>query len=88
MHQNDIIQTMLQRKSIRRYNEKMPSDEDIETVVRAGQQAPFASQLGSLLLSRRREKASLQSAAALHHLRRCPQVGADHGLPELGDVCR
>jgi len=56
MHQNDIIQTMLQRKSIRRYNDKMPSDEDIETVVRAGQQAPFASQLGSLLLSRRREK--------------------------------
>jgi hypothetical protein len=30
----------------------MPSDEVIEAVVRAGQQAPFASQLGSLILSR------------------------------------
>jgi hypothetical protein len=32
----------------------MPSDEVVETVVRAGQQAPFAYQMGSLLLSRDR----------------------------------
>jgi nitroreductase len=53
---NPIVQTMLSRKSIRRYTTEIPSDEVIETVVRAGQQAPFASQLGSLLLSRNREK--------------------------------
>jgi len=53
---NPIIQTMLSRKSIRKYKEECPSDEEIETVVRAGQQAPFASQMGSLLLSRNRDK--------------------------------
>lgn len=52
MLENPVIQTMLQRKSIRRYKPEMPSDEVIHTVVRAGQQAPFASQLGSLLLRR------------------------------------
>jgi len=53
---NPILQTILSRKSIRRYTADIPSDEVIETVVRAGQQAPFASQLGSLLLSRNRQK--------------------------------
>jgi len=47
---------MLERKSIRRYKPEMPSDETIAAVVRAGQQAPFASQLGSLLLSRDRQR--------------------------------
>jgi len=56
MINNPIIQTMLNRKSIRRYHPDMPSDEVIETVVRAGQQAPFASQLSSVLLSRDQEK--------------------------------
>lgn len=43
---------MLEHKSIRRYEEDVPSDEVIETIVRAGQQAPFASQAYSVLLSR------------------------------------
>jgi nitroreductase len=51
---NPIIQTMLNRKSIRRYADQSPSDKVIESIVRAGQQAPFASQLYSLLLSRDR----------------------------------
>ncbi|MBL7162291.1 MAG: nitroreductase family protein [Anaerolineales bacterium] len=55
MINNPIIDTMLNRKSIRSYTDEMPSDEVIETIVRAGQQAPFASQLGSLLLTRGRE---------------------------------
>ncbi len=46
---------MLQHKSIRKYTDKTPSDEVIETIVRAGQQAPFASQSYSVLLSRKRE---------------------------------
>jgi nitroreductase len=53
---NPIIETMLNRKSIRRYIAEMPGDDVISTVVRAGQQAPFASQLGSLLLSRNLDK--------------------------------
>jgi nitroreductase len=55
MLDNEVVQTMLRRKSIRKYTEQMPSDEAITTVVRAGQQAPFAYQLCSLLLSRERE---------------------------------
>ncbi len=52
MHTNPIIEIMLNRKSIRKYKPDMPADEIIETVVKAGQQAPFASQLCSLLLQR------------------------------------
>ena len=52
MIHNPVIDTMLQRKSIRKYKLDAPSDEVIETIVRAGQQAPFAFQSGSLLLSR------------------------------------
>jgi nitroreductase len=52
MIHNPVIDQMLQRKSIRRYTPEPPSDEVIETIVRAGQQAPFAYQLGSLLLCR------------------------------------
>ncbi|HBX68815.1 MAG TPA: hypothetical protein DEH25_05375 [Chloroflexi bacterium] len=52
MISNPIVETMLNRKSIRKYKAEMPADEVIETVVRAGQQAPFASQLCSLLLQR------------------------------------
>lgn len=51
---NSVIETMLNRKSVRKYTDQIPSDEVIATVVRAGQQAPFASQLCSLLLSRKK----------------------------------
>jgi nitroreductase len=47
---------MLRRKSIRRYTPEVPSDEVVTTIVRAGQQAPFAAQLGSLLLSRKQQQ--------------------------------
>ncbi len=51
---NPVIETMLNRRSVRKYSDQKPTDEVIETIVRAGQQAPFASQLCSLLLSRRK----------------------------------
>ena len=51
---NPVIESMLNRKSVRKYTDQKPTDEVIETVVRAGQQAPFASQLCSLLLSRKK----------------------------------
>lgn len=53
MIQDPIIDAMLARKSIRKYTDEMPSDEIIETIVRAGQQAPFAAQLCSLILTRK-----------------------------------
>jgi nitroreductase len=55
MIENTVITTMLQRRSVRKYTDQKPSDEDVETVVRAGQQAPFASQLYSVLLTRKRK---------------------------------
>ena len=56
MQNDDVIETMLSRKSIRAYTDESPSDDVIETVVRAGQQAPFAYQMGSLLMSRNRDE--------------------------------
>ena len=56
MKHNLVIQTTLDHKSIRKYTDEMPSDEVIRTIVRTGQQAPFAYQCYSLLLSRNREQ--------------------------------
>jgi FMN reductase (NADPH) len=51
---NPTIDIMLNRKSIRKYTGEMPAEEVIQAVVRAGQQAPFASQLCSVLLNRKK----------------------------------
>lgn len=52
---NPIIETMLQHRSVRKYKLDQPADDVIESIVRAGQQAPFASQLYSVLLSRKKK---------------------------------
>jgi nitroreductase len=52
MKTNPVITTLLDHRSIRKYTDETPSDEVIDTVARAGQQAPFASQYYSVLLSR------------------------------------
>lgn len=52
---NAILEGMLRRKSIREFTEEEPTQETVDVVVRAGQQAPFAAQLGSALLKRDRE---------------------------------
>lgn len=49
---NPVIECLTGRKSIRSYTDRIPTDEEVETVVRAGQQAPFAMQMGSLILNR------------------------------------
>lgn len=56
MIRNSVIDCLMARRSIRDYTERMPDKEVVSTVVRAGQQAPFAMQMGSLLLSRDRER--------------------------------
>ena len=56
MIKNETINLMLNRKSIRSYTNQMPGFDVVTTIVRAGQQAPFASQLASLLLRRDPER--------------------------------
>jgi nitroreductase len=55
MIDNPVLQSLLSHHSIRQYTEENPSEELVRTIVRAGQQAPFAYQMGSVLLSRKRE---------------------------------
>jgi len=53
---NPIIRAMVNRKSIRKYRPEIPGNNIVQAIVRAGQQAPFAIQLCSLILSRDREQ--------------------------------
>lgn len=53
--ENPIIQSMLSHRSVRKFTQQIPGDDVLEAVVRAGQQAPFASQLYSILLRRNRK---------------------------------
>jgi FMN reductase (NADPH) len=52
--ENPVIQTMLNHRSVRKYTKEKPGNETVQTIVRAGQQAPFASQLYSVLLTRKK----------------------------------
>jgi len=47
---------MMRRKSIRKYKPDVPSREVVETIVRAGMQAPFAFQAYSVVLLRDRKR--------------------------------
>lgn len=47
---------MLEHRSIRKYTDEALTDEIVRIIVRAGQQAPFASQYYSVLLSRNRTR--------------------------------
>ena len=49
---NSVIDTLMKRASTRTYTDDVPSREVIETIVRAGQQAPFAMQMCSVILER------------------------------------
>lgn len=51
MIRNATIDAMLNRKSVWKYKKERPSRQVIETVARAGIQAPFASQFHSIRLS-------------------------------------
>lgn len=51
MDNNPVLDILMNRRSVRKYRKETPSRETINTIVRAGQQAPFASQLYSVLFS-------------------------------------
>ena len=53
---NQVIRTLLAHRSIRKFQTRMPSDEMIKAIVRAGQQAAFAAQLYSVIFTRDRAK--------------------------------
>ena len=53
--ENPVIETMLRHRSVRKYTDEKPTDEVVHLVVQAGQRAPFASQLYSVLLSRKKK---------------------------------
>jgi FMN reductase (NADPH) len=55
MTETPMIESMLARRSVRKYKPDQPGDEVVEAIVRAGQQAPFASQLYSILLTRKKK---------------------------------
>ena len=55
MIHNEVINMMMKRHSVRKYTDQQPDDEVIETIVRAGQQAPFAAQLCSVILTRKKK---------------------------------
>jgi hypothetical protein len=49
MKNNPVIDVLLNRKSVRKFKDTKPDRETIETIVRSGMQAPFASQLYSVI---------------------------------------
>ena len=53
---NIVTELLLKHRSIRKYEDKKVPDDIVETIVRAGQQAAFAYQAYSVLLSRKKEK--------------------------------
>ncbi len=53
---NPTIDLMLNRRSVRKYTTQKPTDEVVEQIVRAGQQAPFSGQLASMILSRKKKQ--------------------------------
>jgi FMN reductase (NADPH) len=55
MVDNPVLKTLMSHRSVRKYKPDQPTDEVIETIVRAGQQAPFAAQLYSVLLTRKKK---------------------------------
>ncbi|HRY72165.1 MAG TPA: nitroreductase family protein [Spirochaetia bacterium] len=55
MIDNPVLSVLRGRASVRKYRKEQPSEEVIEAVLSAGRQAPFASQLYSVLLTRKKK---------------------------------
>ena len=53
---NPVIETIMHHRSIRKYTDEDVSDDLIETIVRAGQQAPFTGQMYSVIVCKDEEK--------------------------------
>lgn len=53
---NSVIEALMHHRSIRKYTDKKVPDDLIETVVKAGQQAPFTGQMYSVIVCKDEEK--------------------------------
>jgi nitroreductase len=53
---NSVIETIMHHRSIRKFTDKEVPDDLIETIVRAGQQAPFTGQMYSVIVCRDEQK--------------------------------
>jgi len=58
---NETVNLMLNRKSIRSFTEREPSEVELEVLLEAARQAPFAYQAYSILLRRDRSKNPFQA---------------------------
>ncbi|MFH0816293.1 MAG: nitroreductase family protein [Methanobacteriota archaeon] len=56
MQDNEVIRTLMSRKSIRKYKQEAPPKDVVEAIVRAGMRAPFAAQACSVVLLRDRKR--------------------------------
>jgi len=55
MTSNQTIETMMNHRSVRKFTAEQPDNDTLNAIIRAGQQAPFASQLYSVILSRKKK---------------------------------
>ncbi|MBU7043619.1 MAG: nitroreductase family protein [Theionarchaea archaeon] len=53
---NSVIESLMHHRSIRKYTDKEVPDDLIETIVKAGQQAPFTGQMYSVIVCRDEKK--------------------------------
>lgn len=61
MKENQTIGTLMSHRSIREYEDKKVEDEKIEKIVKAGQQAPFVSQMYSVIVEKEEENLPFQA---------------------------
>ncbi len=61
MKENPTIGTLLSHRSIREYEDRKVEDEKIEKIVKAGQQAPFVSQMYSVIVEKEEENLPFQA---------------------------
>ncbi|MEF8874451.1 MAG: nitroreductase family protein, partial [Candidatus Thermoplasmatota archaeon] len=50
--ENETLRTLMNHRSIRKYEDKKVEDEKIEKIVKAGRQAPFVSQMYSVIMEK------------------------------------
>ncbi|MFP3872308.1 MAG: nitroreductase family protein [Candidatus Natronoplasma sp.] len=53
--ENNTLKTLLSHRSIRKYEDEKLEEEKIEEIVRAGRQAPFVSQMCSVIVEKEKE---------------------------------
>lgn len=52
----EVLESLMSHRSIREYEDKDLEEEEIEKIVRAGMQAPFVSQMYSVIMERNKEE--------------------------------